>query len=190
MSYAASLPESTPLCPAGLLQFGTRATIDQSLNRLAKSGRLFRICQGVYMQPVKTRFGPCAPRIDQAINKLSKLWGETIVPCGGSAANRLGLTTQNPLRGVYLTAGPNRLLDFDGVLVELRHAPRWQLQSPYRKTGDLIRALSWLGPEEVDESLDVIWSSLSDQELQELYDTRAILPSWIANPISARMIDN
>ena len=86
-----------------------------------------RICQGVYMRPVETRFGQCAPRVDKALEALSALWGETMVPCGGSAANRLGLTTQNPVREVYLTSGRSRKLHFGGVTVELRHAPRWQL---------------------------------------------------------------
>ena len=42
------------------------------------------------MRPGETRFGPCAPRIDAAIEALSALWGETIVPCGGSAAQPSG----------------------------------------------------------------------------------------------------
>ena len=67
-----------------------------------------RICQGVYMRPVETRFGPCPPRIGRALEALSELWGETIAPCGGSAANRLGLTAQNPVREVYLTSGRSR----------------------------------------------------------------------------------
>ena len=187
MSYAEELPEASPLCPTALLQFGTRFSIDQSLSRLARSRRLLRICQGVYMRPSKTRFGSCAPSIDKAINELSRLWGETIVPSGGSAANRLGLTTQNPIREVHLTAGSSRKLNFDGFTVELRHAPRWQLLAPNRKAGDVIRALSWLGPNEIDESLDTVWPTLTEEDLEELYSARAILPVWMASPISSRM---
>ena len=43
-----------------------------------------RICQSVYMLPVETRFGPCPPRIGNALDALSEFWGETIVPCSGS----------------------------------------------------------------------------------------------------------
>ena len=42
-----------------------------------------RVCQGVYMRPVETRFGLRAPRLGKALAALSALWGETIVPCGG-----------------------------------------------------------------------------------------------------------
>ena len=134
-------PEATPLCPGALLHLGHRAAIDQALSRLARSGELMRVCQGVYMRPVRPRFGLRAPRLGKALAALSALWGETIVPCGGAAANRLGLTTQNPVRAVYLTSGPNRRLHLGSSVVELRHAPRWQLVAPHRKAGDVIRAL-------------------------------------------------
>ena len=63
MEHAGVLPEATPLCPAALLHLGKRAAVDQALLRLARSEKLMRICQGVYMHPVETRFGlrgtPC-----------------------------------------------------------------------------------------------------------------------------------
>ena len=51
-----------------------------ALSRLARSGRLMRIRQGVYMRPIETRFGRCAPGIEKSPQALSELWGETIVP--------------------------------------------------------------------------------------------------------------
>ena len=120
----------------------------QALSRLARKGELIRVCQGVYVRPIQTRFGPRTPSIDKVLASLSALWGETIVPCGGMAANALGLTTQVPVRQVHLTSGPNRKLKLGGLVVELRHAPRWQLVAPHRPAGDAVRALAWLGPEE------------------------------------------
>ena len=187
MEHAATLPEATPLCPAALLHLGNRAAVDQALSRLARSGHLMRICQGVYMRPVETRFGLRAPRVAKALAALSKIWGETIVPCGGSAANCLGLTTQNPVRVVYLTSGPNRRLHFGSSIVELRHAPRWQLAAPHRKAGDVIRALAWLGPAEVEDSLEAILPTLSEADWDELAAARAVMPIWMAEPVSARL---
>lgn len=77
------------------------------------------------MRPIETRFGRCAPSVDKSLRSLSKLWGETVVPSGGGAANWLGLTSQNPVRSVYLTSGRGRRLLFGKHPVELRHAPRW-----------------------------------------------------------------
>lgn len=187
MEYAEAAPEAAPLCPGALLHLGRRAAVDQALSRLARSGWLMRLCQGVYMRPVETRFGQCAPRVEKAIEALSSLWGETIVPCGGSAANRLGLTTQNTVREVYLTSGRSRRLGFGSSTVELRHAPRWQLALPHRKAGHVIRALAWLGPEEVDDGLETLLPELSPDEIHELAAVRAVMPNWMAEPLSAHL---
>ena len=187
MEHATALPEATPLCPAALLHLGNRAAVDQALSRLARSGRLMRICQGVYTRPIETRFGVRAPRVAKVIAALSQMWGETIVPCGGAAANCLRLTTQNPVRAVYLTSGPNRRLHFGSSIVELRHAPRWQLAAPHRKAGDVIRALAWLGPEEIEDGLEAVLKTLSEADREELAAARATMPIWMAEPVSARL---
>lgn len=143
-----------------------------------------RICHGVYMRPINTRFGPCAPNVDQALSELADLWSETIVPCGGAAAHVLGLTTQVPVRSVYLTSGPGRRLCFGNLNVELRHAPRWQLAAPHRPAGEIIRALSWLGPDEVREGLQTVLPTLSPGDIHELSQARAVMPHWMAEPVS------
>ena len=189
MTYASTLPEGALLHPKVLLHLGTRAAIDQALSRLAKKGRLLRVCHGIYVRPVDTRLGRRPPIVEKVIASLAALWGETIVPCGGAAANSFGLTTQVPVRSVYLTSGPNRQLTLGDLTVDLRHAPRWQLAAPNRPAGEAVRALSWMGPDEVEASLDVIGSKLSSEDLQELAGLRAIMPNWIAEPASALVAD-
>ncbi|MDE2933833.1 MAG: DUF6088 family protein [Chloroflexota bacterium] len=182
---ASDLPEGALLHPKALLHLGNRAAIDQALSRLARSGRLLRVCQGVYVHPVDTRFGSRPPAIDKVVASLSTLWGETIIPGGGTEANALGLTTQVPVRSVYLTSGPNRRLTFGEVTVELRHAPRWQLVAPHRPAGNAVRALAWMGPEEVEANLEIVERGLSSGDMEELAETRAVMPAWIAEPVSA-----
>ena len=189
MSYAAESPEGTLLCPSALLHLGSRAAVDQALSRLARKGELMRVCQGVYVWPIQTRFGSRSPALDKVLASLSTLWGETIVPCGGTAANAFGLTTQVPVRSIYLTSGPNRKLKLGGLAVELRHAPRWQLVAPHRPAGDAVRALAWLGPEEVEENLETLGHKLSPEDIEELAATRAVMPSWLAEPVSAMVAD-
>ena len=187
MEHAEAMPEATPICPAALLHLGQRPAVNQALSRLARSGRLMRICHGVYMRPIETRFGPCAPSVEKSLQSLAALWGETIVPNGGSAANWLGLTTQNPVRSVYLTSGRSRRLYFGKHPVQLRHVPRWQLAAPHRMAGVVIRALAWLGPEEVEEGLEAVLPQLSDEDLDELAAARAVMPRWLAEPLSTRL---
>jgi len=187
MEHAEAMPEAAPICPAALLHLGQRAAVNQALSRLARSGRLMRICHGVYMRPIETRFGQCAPSIEKSLQSLSALWGETIVPSGGNAANWLGLTTQNPVRSVYLTSGRSRRLYFGKHPVQLRHVPRWQLVAPHRTAGVVIRALAWLGPDEVDDGLDAVLPRLSEEDLAELAAARAVMPRWLAEPLSMRL---
>lgn len=183
-AHTRSLPEATPICAGALLHFGNRAAVDQALSRLARAGTLMRICQGVYMRPVETRFGPCAPDLDKALDALADLWNATIVPCGGAAAHVLGLTSQIPVRSVYLTSGPSRRLRFGNLDVELHHAPRWQLAAPRRRAGEIIRALAWLGPTEVRAGLQAVLPSLSPEDVSELAEARATMPHWMAEPVS------
>lgn len=185
MAYAADLPEGAPLHPKALLHLGSRAAIDQSLSRLVKKGRLLRVCHAIYVCPVKTSFGSRPPAIREVVASLSALWGETIVPSGRTAASALGLTNHVPVESVYLTSGPDRKLTLGELTVTLRHAPRWQLAAPNRPAGEAVRALSWLGPDEVEASLDVIGRKLSSEDIRELAGLRAIMPTWIAEPASA-----
>ena len=122
LNQASESPEGALLCPNALLHLGARAAIDQALSRLARRGRLLRVCQGMYVMPIDTRFGTRPPAVEKVIASLSALLGETIVPSGGAAANALGLTTQAPVRPVYLTSGPNRRLKLGELAVDLRHA--------------------------------------------------------------------
>ena len=183
--HAATLLEGAPICPNALLHLGNRAAVDQALSRLARRGQLLRVCRGVYVRPIQTRFGIRAPAVGAVIAALAELWGETIVPCGGAAATVLGLTTQVPVRLVYLTSGPSRTLQLYAMTVQLRHSPRWQLVAPGRPAGLVVRALAWLGPGGVEQNLAAIQRGLSAADLAELAAARATLPSWIATPVSA-----
>ena len=182
--HAATLPEGAPLCPNGLLHLGSRSAVDQALSRLARHGRLMRVCQGVYVRPIETRFGTRPPAVEKVVASLAALWGEIIVPSGAAAANVLGLTEQVPVRPVYLTSGPARQLRLGDQRVQLRHAPRWQLVAPHRPAGDIVRALAWLGAEEAEGCLREVASRIPDEDLAELADARATLPAWIAEPVS------
>ncbi len=187
MDYAEAKPEATPIRAEDLLHLGDRAALARSLSRLARSDRLLRIYRGVYMRPIQTRFGLRAPSLERAIAALASLWGETIVSNGGDAANWLGLTTQNAVRTVYLTSGPDRLLHFGAHQVRLLHAPRWQLAAAHGTAGTVIRAISWLGPHDVERNLDAVLPKLSRKDMDELVAAQSVLPKWMAEPLSRRI---
>ena len=185
MEHAATLPEAGLICPGTFLHLGNRAAVDQALSRLARAGCLCRIWRGVYVRYRETRWGLCLPGVEEVVPALAALWRETIVPAGGSAANVLGLTTQNPIRSVYLTSGPNRRFSIGLHPVQLRHAPRWQLVAPYRPAGNLIRAFTFLHRYEIEGVLEKVIPRLSAEDRAELTGALKILPSWLARPIGA-----
>ena len=185
LEYASSQPEGTPLFPEAFGHIGSPETVSASLSELAEQGTLNRIYENVYVQPVQTRFGACSPAFEEVIPQLSNFWKETIVPSGGASANALGMTTQVPVRPVYLTSGHDKTLRFGNLAVELRHAPEWQLVAPNRLAGDAIRALAWLGPGEVEEGLEFIQQSISIEDLKTLTEDCSAMPGWITEPVNA-----
>jgi hypothetical protein len=186
--HAAGLPEGTPLVAKELLHLGNRAAIDQVLSRLIARGTLLRAGRGVYVLPVESRFGTRAPTAVKMIEGLANQRGETIVSHGAAAANALGLTTQVPMRAVYLTSGPNRRLKLGAQTVELRHAPIWQLIFPGSAAGEAVRALAWLGPEKAGEAIPKLRVKLMPSELKEVISARSRLPTWMAKEISALVL--
>ncbi len=184
LQHASDSPEGTVLFSKGLLHLGNRAAVDQSLSRLAKNGQLMRIGRGAYVAPVKTRFGDRPPDIDKSLESLARQSGETIVPSGGSAAYGLGVTTQVPVRPVYLTSGNSRNLQFGNVIVELRRAPKWQLVHPNKMSGNIIRALASIGREESEGFLSDVKPRLTQHDIVELAESRVSAPRWIAESVS------
>ena len=161
--------------------------MDQVLSRVVRRGTLLRAGRGIYVQPVESRFGIRAPSTIKMVEGLANQRGETIVPHGAAAANALGLTTQVPMRAVFLTSGRSRRLKLGAQTVELRHAPPWQLIFPGRVAGDVVRALAWLGLEKAGEAIRKLRTQLPPSELEEVAAARARLPTWMAQEVSALM---
>ena len=185
IDHATSLPEGSPLVAKELLHLGNRAAVDQVLSRLVRRRALLRAGRGIYVMPIENRFGTRAPSALKMVEGLASQRGETIVPHGAAAANALGLTTQVPMRAVYLTSGPSRRLTLGAQTLEFRHAPIWQLIFPGRAAGDAVRALAWLGPEKAKEVIHQLRTKLSTSELKEVVSARSRVPNWMAQEISA-----
>jgi hypothetical protein len=187
LEHAAGLTEGAPLAAKELLHLGGRAAVDQVLSRLVRRGALLRAGHGIYVLPVNSRFGTRAPSAIKVVEGLANQRGETIVSHGAAAANALGLTTQVPMRAIYLTSGRSRRLKLGAQTVEFRHAPIWQLIFPGRVAGDVVRALAWLGPEKAGEAIGKLRSKLPPSELEEVASARARLPTWMAQEVSSLM---
>jgi hypothetical protein len=186
MERAGKLPEGAPLAAKGLLHLGSRAAVDQALSRLQRRGQLLRAGRGLYVRPVNSRFGSRAPSVESLLESVATRTGETIVANGAASANKLGLTSQVPVRAVYLTSGPSRKLQLGKQVVELQHSPRRQLLFPHQPTGHALRALQWLGPENAESALGLLQTNLSEADFATLLQAAPMMPNWLAKLLSAR----
>lgn len=183
LATASKLSEGQILSPKDFLHLGSRMAIDQTLSRLAKQGQLIRIGRGAYVAPVISRFGSRPPTVEKTMKSLAEKTGETIVSHGAAAANALGLTTQVPIREIFVTSGPSRKLTFSSRIVELKHVPHWQLIMSDRPAGMAIRALVWLGQTHIKKGLAKLCTQLPAGEWKHLVTVRSSLPSWMAESI-------
>ena len=109
--------------------------------------------------------------------------GKPIVTNGAVAANRFGLTTQQPIRRVYLTSGRSALLALGSNPVELRHVPKWQTVLPNEPAGEAIRAMAYLGKEQAREAARQLRERLEPSQWLKLNKVAPKLPKWIGSAI-------
>lgn len=187
LQHAATQPKVSALVARTLLHLVSRPAVDQALSRLARSGELLRASRGVYVLPIQGRFGVHSPEVHKVVQESATQRGETAVGHGAAAANRLGLTTQVPVRQIFLTSGRSRKLKLGTQTVELHHAPPWQLIFPGQAVGDVIRSLAWLGPRGSKAALEKLRRKLPAAQLQEVAKAPARLPTWLAGQVNALM---
>lgn len=124
------------------------------------------------------------------VRSLASITGHTIVRHGAAVANALGLTTQVPVRQIYLTDGRARTLKFGKQVIEIRRAPKWMLALGDSTAGDVIRALEWLGPDLAEQAIDKLAGHIGQDDWSTVLEARAYLPAWmvlaIQNGLAAR----
>lgn len=187
LAYAQGMSEGALISAKGLLHLGNRAAVDQTLSRLARRQILMRVARGIYVRPVQTKYGVRSPTPEKIVQELSNVGGEIIVSSGAAAANALGLTTQVPIKTIYLTSGRSRQLSLGKQAVELRHVKPWQLAKGHEVAGQAARALAWLGPQRAARALTTLRGAISSEAWTSLQGMRSALPEWLAESVSANI---
>ena len=187
MEHVNRLPEGAVFAPKSFLHLGSRAAVDQALSRMARGGELLRVGRGRYVRPRRTRFGRRAPSPGELVEQLSRASGELVVPSGATAAHDLGLTTQVPVRTVYLTSGSSRRLQLGKQVVELQNAPRWKLWGAGTREGAVLRAIEWMGPGVSPEVVGRVVSSLTPEQKERLHLACGSVPTWFAKRLTGAL---
>src|ERR1700679_4244964 len=94
------------------------------------------------------------------------------------------VTTQVPVRAVYLTSGRTRKLTLGKQVIELQHARSWQLTFAKEPAGEIVRALAWAGSERADEVLKEIETKVPRTNLQKVSQHISLFPGWLAAALS------
>ena len=172
-----------PFTPAALLHLGTRANVDQVLSRLARSGFIERLTRGVYVRPEFNRhIGRVRPEAIRIAKAAASSSNQVISITGAEAARRFGLSTQMPVKPVFLTSGKSRFLKVGKTTIELQHAPTRCLALADRPSGEALVALWYLGKRLVTpQTIEQIKRGLPPEEFQVLKSASGVLPSWLSD---------
>lgn len=171
-----SIPEGTVFITSDFLDLANTSAINKALSRLAADGVIRRVVRGVYDRPAFSELlhEHAAPDMEQVAKALARNYGWTIIPCGGTALNLLGLSTQVPAAWQYVSDGPYRKYTIGNRVLSFKHGANKDVSGLSERYALVVQALKALGKDRVDQSaIDKLASILSPEErLAFLKDTQ------------------
>jgi hypothetical protein len=186
--HAQFLAEGGLLWLKEFLHLGSRAAVDRAMSRLTKEGKRLRVARGMYVSWCRADSGHVRRRRKRLWNQwrreMAKPWRRMAPP----QPMPWGWTQQVPIREAYVTSGRTKKLRLGQSEVLVRHAARWMLALGTGPAGAAVRALVWMGPTHVRESLAALHQTLPAAEWRTLASTRAALPSWTARAIGEEAV--
>ena len=171
--------------PKHFSDLGSRDAVAAALKRYRQTGLVRQLARGLYDYPrIDPELGVLAPEADAIAQALAGRDAVRLQPSGAYAANLLGLSTQVPMKLVYLTDGPSRMVVIGKKQILLRRTTPRNMATAGRISGLVIQALRHLGRAHVDEAVLAQLDRRLDSagRVQLLRDVR-YAPAWIAEII-------
>ena len=162
---------------------GSRDAVASALKRYRQTGIIRQLARGLYDYPrTDPEFGILTPSPDSIAGALAGRDAVRLQPSGAYAANLLGLSTQVPMKIVYLTDGRSRTVQIGKKEIILRRTTPLNMATAGRISGMVIQGLRHLGQKHVDENVIAGLDRRmdADSRKQLLKDVR-FAPVWIAN---------
>ncbi len=163
------------------ITLGKIKTINKALERLVNKEILVRVATGIYTLPkINKRIGVITPGIEEIAKAIAKRDKARIVPTGIYALNRLGLSTQVPLRIVYLTDGAARKIKIKNTVITFRKTTPKNVMAIGEISKLVIQALRSIGRKNIsDDEIKKFQKILRKEKRTKLeYDIR-LAPAWI-----------
>lgn len=163
------------------IEYGSSDAIRQALVRLVSKEVIKRVAQGIYVRPTISKYIgevlPTAEEVAQGIAKRDKI---KIVSTGTHALNKLGLSTQIPLKLVYLTDGAPREIQIGKRTIRLKKTTPKNLLAKGKTSSLVIQALREIGQKGVTPALEQkIIDLLKKEERKDLEYDILLAPVWI-----------
>jgi predicted nucleotidyltransferase len=132
------------------------------------------------MRPKQGRFGSVLANPYDVLDAIVKARSETIQVHGAVAVLNLGLSTQVPMRPIFMTSGASRVIRVNNTKIELRHAGRQKLLLADRPAGLAIAAMWYLGKREVTLGVVAkIRRALGTEEFKVVFSVIDSMPAWM-----------
>lgn len=161
-------------------------TIRQSIFRLVNDGILRRILQGVYEKPKYSRLlnEYVAVNPDAVAKALARSYHWSIAPCGNTALNLLGLSTQVTAVWSYISDGPYKNYEWNFTKLEFKHRTNKEITGLSYMTSLVVQALKTLGQSNVTtNTIQVLSERLSDDEKQACLREATESTDWVYDTI-------
>lgn len=159
-----------------------KKTVNMGLIRLADEGLIKKILFGVYYKPEFSKLlgEAVAPSPNKVAHALARNFGWTIVPCGDTALNLLGLSTQVPSQWVYVSDGAYKEYTFDNTTIKFKRTTNKEISKVSYKTALTIQALKALGKENITEQVILrLKKILTDEEKEKMLAESKSATSWV-----------
>ena len=162
------------------------ATIRQGLKRLYQSGIIRRIIRGIYEKPKYSKLLDeyVAADPDAVAKALARCYHWTIAPCGNTALNLLGLSTQVTAVWSYISDGPYKTYKWNSTKLEFKHRTNKEITGLSYMTSLVIQALKTLGRTNVTpEIIQTLSEKLSEAEKQACLKEATESTDWVYDTI-------
>lgn len=172
----------TVFVPIDFVLLTDKKTSSVCLTRLELEKVVKKIMRGVYYKPEYNDFlgEYIAPEPDAVAHALARNYGWTIVPCGDTALNLLGLSTQIPAAWVYVSDGTYKEYTYEQTTIKFKRTTNKEISKLSYKTALVVQALKALGKDNVDDAvLTKLKNNLTDSEKQALLTEAKAATSWI-----------
>lgn len=165
----------------------SQGNVERTLARLAEKGAIRRISQGLYHYPKKGKvISELPPKPEQVAKALTTGKGAVMIPSGATALHRLGLTTQVPMKYVYLTNRRSRLEHVGKLTVELKKVSPRHLTGAGTIAGEILSAIEYVGEKEAlaPGFISKLARKLDESDLDKLNSAVSSRFAWVKKVVT------